>query len=316
MDILKSKADIRGLDKMLYNLTPYGVDHHSREIKHLFPLFINSLLPNLNAYLQSRVIQTSYLKTIDKSGINEDLEVPGVSPASLWLCNNSDPQRNQLLLANGEREVRVEFIDIADLHCYDSKDSQNFFKALADCQDPSVFEQFAVQKIINFKWALTEKYTIRRLFYPYLVFMATYLFYMNWFYLLRNEPGYGVINFGFIGALGFFCQYFFILEMKQLRNEGLSYLSSVWNYLDLIPPIALSVFLPMELFGFFNYQSDVEMYIARQRMADLIGDRANPITVEDPTVTIRSIEGVLQSIMSLIIWLKLLYFLRINKNFG
>jgi hypothetical protein len=51
-------------------------------------------------------------------------------------------------------------------------------------------------------------------------------------------------------------------------------------------------------------------------MADLIGDRANPITVEDPTVTIRSIEGVLQSIMSLIIWLKLLYFLRINKNFG
>jgi hypothetical protein len=127
MDILKSKADIRGLDKMLYNLTPYGVDHHSREIKHLFPLFINSLLPNLNAYLQSRVIQTSYLKTIDKSGINEDLEVPGVSPASLWLCNNSDPQRNQLLLANGEREVRVEFIDIADLHCYDSKDSQNFF---------------------------------------------------------------------------------------------------------------------------------------------------------------------------------------------
>jgi hypothetical protein len=90
----------------------------------------------------------------------------------------------------------------------------------------------------------------------------------------------------------------------------------VWNYLDLIPPIALSIFLPMELFGFFNYQADVDMYIARQRMADLIGDGSNPMTVEDPTVTIRSIEGVLQSIMSLIIWLKLLYFLRINKNFG
>jgi hypothetical protein len=187
---------------------------------------------------------------------------------------------------------------------------------LADCQDPSVFEQFAVQKIIDFKWALTEKYTIRRLFYPYLIFMATYLLYMNWFYLVRNEPGYAVVNYGFIGALGFFCQYFFILEMKQLRNEGISYLSSVWNYLDLIPPIALSIFLPMELFGFFNYQADVDMYIARQRMADLIGDGSNPITVDDPTVTIRSIEGVLQSIMSLIIWLKLLYFLRINKNFG
>jgi hypothetical protein len=120
MDIFKAKADILDMDKMLYNLTPYGVDHHSREIKHLFPFFINSLLPSLNAYLQSRVIQTSYLKTIDKSGINEEgLYVPGTSPASFWLSNDADPQRNQLL-TKGEREVRVEFIDIADLHCYNN----------------------------------------------------------------------------------------------------------------------------------------------------------------------------------------------------
>ena len=51
-------------------------------------------------------------------------------------------------------------------------------------------------------------------------------------------------------------------------------------------------------------------------MADLIGDGTNRIEVEDPTVTIRSIEGILQSVLSLILWLKLLYFLRINKNFG
>ena len=122
MDILEAKADIRGVDKLLYNLTPYGVDHHSREIKHMYPFFLNRLLPNLNAYLMSRVIQTSYLKTIDKSGINEEgLEVPGTSPASLWLSSDADPERDQLL-TKGEREVRVEFIDIADLHCYDNQD--------------------------------------------------------------------------------------------------------------------------------------------------------------------------------------------------
>jgi hypothetical protein len=33
-------------------------------------------------------------------------------------------------------------------------------------------------------------------------------------------------------------------------------------------------------------------------------------------VTIRTIEGVLQSMISLIIWLKLLYFLRIFKSTG
>ena len=39
-------------------------------------------------------------------------------------------------------------------------------------------------------------------------------------------------------------------------------------------------------------------------------------TIEDTTVTIRTIEAILQSIMSLIFWLKLLYFLRIFKNTG
>ena len=51
-------------------------------------------------------------------------------------------------------------------------------------------------------------------------------------------------------------------------------------------------------------------------MANLIGDGSNPIIVEDPTVGIRTLEGVLQAVLSLIIWLKLLYFLRIYKSFG
>ena len=67
----------------------------------------------------------------------------------------------------------------------------------------------------------------------------------------------------------------------------------MWNYLDLIPPIALSIFLPLEFFGAFNYQADVEIYMSRQRMANLIGDGTNPIVVEDPTVGIRTLEGVL-----------------------
>jgi len=48
-----------------------------------------------------------------------------------------------------------------------------------------------------------------------------------------------------------------------LRNEGLAYLSSVWNYLDLIPPFTLAVFLPMEMLGFFDYQEKMNDYIAR-----------------------------------------------------
>lgn len=48
-------------------------------------------------------------------------------------------------------------------------------------------------------------------------------------------------------------------------------------------------------------------------MANFIG---NGMTVDDPTVTIRTVEGTLLSIISLLFWLKLLYFMRIWKETG
>ena len=57
MDLLIEKNDMRNMDKMLYNLSPYNVDHHSRELMPLLPNFISSgPLPSLNIYLQSRII--------------------------------------------------------------------------------------------------------------------------------------------------------------------------------------------------------------------------------------------------------------------
>jgi hypothetical protein len=87
---------------------------------------------------------------------------------------------------------------------------------------------------------------------------------MNWFYLIRfDQPWYYYIDILFVGVLGTFSAYFISMELKQLRNEGLSYLSSIWNYLDLIPPFALAVFLPMEILGFFDYQESMYQYIAK-----------------------------------------------------
>ena len=141
--------------------------------------------------------------------------------------------------------------------------------------------------------------------------MGTYLIYMNWVYNMRFEPGFDIVNYVFIGLLGFFSWYFLGNEIAQLREEGFSYLYSFWNYLDLIPPITLTIILPLEFFGYFDYREGVAQYIAEQHLRNKFGQIA-----EDPTVTIRTIEAVLQSILSLIMWLKLLYFLRIFKSFG
>ena len=176
----------------------------------------------------------------------------------------------------------------------------------------TLFNERAIRNMIDFKWVLAKKYTIRKLLMPYLAFMLVYLSYMNYFYLIRfNQGWYQYIDTLYVIILGIFSAYFVTMELKQLRNEGLNYLSSIWNYLDLIPPFTLAVFLPMEIMGFFDYQEKMNEYIARQRLANFLGQ-----TLEDTTVTIRTIEGVLQSVISLIIWLKLLYFLRIFKSTG
>jgi hypothetical protein len=82
MDLLynERKKDIRNLDRMLLNLSPYGLDHHSREIAHLFPVFVENVLPSLNTYLQSRVIQTKSLKLVEKGVINNS-----IAPSSFWI---------------------------------------------------------------------------------------------------------------------------------------------------------------------------------------------------------------------------------------
>jgi len=155
-----------------------------------------------------------------------------------------------------EQEIRLEFIDIASLHTFNSEHSAQFFEKLKDCEDFSLFEQVAIKKLIEFKWPLAREFTIRKLMVPYLIFMATYLVYMNWFYRIRNEPGNEIMNYCFIGVLAYFCWYFFLLEMIQFKDVGFKYLASMWNYLDLIPPIALLVFLPLEFVGYFDYNKE------------------------------------------------------------
>ena len=104
-----------------------------------------------------------------------------------------------------EAEIRLEFVDLAGLHTYTSPDSLPFFAQLADCDDYELFEQTAVKKVIEFKWPLTREFTIKKLMVPYLIFMTTYLTYMNWLYYIRFEGIYVYLNYVFIAILAFFC---------------------------------------------------------------------------------------------------------------
>jgi len=109
-------------------------------------------------------------------------------------------------------------------------------------------------KLIEFRWPLAREFVIRKLFMPFVLFLFLNVVYMGEIYEWREYDGffYQVINKIFMGILIAYCVYFLGLEMYQLTNNGLSYFSSIWNYLDLIPPILLFTFIPLTVIGTFD----------------------------------------------------------------
>lgn len=49
-----------------------------------------------------------------------------------------------------------------------------------------------------------------------------------------------------------FALYFIYMELKQLMRTGVDYFTSFWNYLDIVPPILLIIFVILELNGEFD----------------------------------------------------------------
>jgi len=216
----------------------------------LLPVIIEEGLPSFVDYLDSRLQQTSQIVKLKKGCIRVS-NTTGISVAPFWLL----PRDMQKILqpAPIEQEIRLEFVDIPNIHCYDSEMGDNFFAALAGTDEMEIFEKKAIKRVIELKWPLTREYTIKRLFFPFVLFLSYYLIYMNWIFYMREESNTWMwINYGSQFILLLLSYYFISLEAEQLKNEGINYLKSIWNYLDLCPPILLFVFIPLAILGVFD----------------------------------------------------------------
>ena len=124
---------------------------------------------------------------------------------------------------------------------------------------------------------------ISKIFYPYIFFLASFSGYLNIMYEYREENALmQTINLVWQGILVAVSVYFLKNELSQLYNDGLEYLYSMWNYIDLIPPILILIIVFCDHFGGFGIDTD------------------------------RSI----QAIATFFMWMKFLYFLRIFKSTG
>lgn len=170
------------MDMLLQYLSGYGIDHHSRAIVEILPVLIEHDLPTFPDYLKSRLLQTEKVKLF-KKGMLRVKENPGIAVASFW--QSQEDIDSLLQPAPIEQELRLEFVDIPKIHTYTEPISNEFMSALAETPDLELFEQKIIKKLIEIQWPLVREYTVKKLFVPFVTFLAFYVVFMNYIYYLR-----------------------------------------------------------------------------------------------------------------------------------
>lgn len=185
--------------------------------------------------------------------------------------------------------MELRFLDLPFLHQLSLEQCVAFFEALRDLKEVKdkdgfdIFELKSIRILIEYHWPLAREYTIKKLLYPFILYLASFWVYTNFVdslggYINTLNTVPWLLNLTLLIVLSI---YFLRNEVNQIIYSGMSYFKDPWNYIDLAPPIFV---LTIAAINFSNIDTKWE--------------------------------ATLKSIGSLLMWLKLLYFLRINKNTG
>lgn len=71
------------------------------------------------------------------------------------------------------------------LHQYSHPVCNEFFMALADTEDMSLFENKGIQQLIDYRWPLAREFVVKRLFLPFVFYLATFVLFMGTIYEWR-----------------------------------------------------------------------------------------------------------------------------------
>ncbi|CDW88905.1 wd-40 repeat protein [Stylonychia lemnae] len=276
------KKAFKTANNLLKHLSLYPADHHSRAISNIYPELIRLNLPDFDTYMESRFQQSYEVAQIQKLALREEFEEIQVSTP--WLRYNDHFYDSVTDYSQPERKVKVEILDISCVYHYNEPIEDKFFDALASTDQFSYFELKSIQKLIDFNFPIVQKYLIRKLFIPYFFFLGLYVFFVFFLYEHRFDKTYEAYYWTVLGSIVLFGSYFMLNEVRQMRNDGLEYFKSVWNYIDTLPVFGIYVMLAFALIEEFGFSE---------------GEFNRPVQ-----------RGFI-SIVTLLMWMKFLYFFRL-----
>lgn len=118
------------------------------------------------------------------------MDPPGVTVAKFCLSNETQKIVRRDVV---ESEINLQYFDVAMLHQFDQPLCNEFYSALGDTGDMQIFENKGIRMLIEYRWPLVREYVKKRLFVPFVVFLASVSLFMSTFYLYRLETDYNLV---------------------------------------------------------------------------------------------------------------------------
>ena len=206
---------------------------------------------------------------------------------------------------NTEMPMSMFISDLPNLHQFSSNNCVRLLETMAETESKELFENAALRAIVEKNFPVIKDTIVKKLFFPYILFVLAFMAYSTYIFerlaALEAKESSPEVN-AEIEQISIIKQiakiivlvlafYFLFLESVQVGLQGMGkYLSSPWNYLDFVPPIAISLAMIAEYF---------------------VSDMS-----EGARAAFREYERPINAICGLLTWLKFLYFFRIFRQTG
>lgn len=79
-----------------------------------------------------------------------------------------------------EVPLTMHIVDLPEIHKFTNKNAVKFLEALSQTESIELFNNVSVRAMIEFKWPQIKTAIKRALFYPYLLFLFSFLIYSVW----------------------------------------------------------------------------------------------------------------------------------------
>mmetsp|Transcript_24585 Transcript_24585/g.38161 ORF Transcript_24585/g.38161 Transcript_24585/m.38161 type:complete len:146 (-) Transcript_24585:1384-1821(-) len=137
-----------------------------------------------------------------------------------------------------KQDIELRFMDLTSIHEF-SDDGQKFFEQMANTDVYEMFDLEIVRKMIMFKWPVIKDHIISYLFYPFTIYLISTCLFTSYLlhYKVNGEQGNWILQMIAEEAIFVFSLYFLCLELLQIQSDGLNYFTSIWNFIDIIPPV-------------------------------------------------------------------------------